>query len=100
MTWTSKQLNARKSTSRALVEEQLQRIELMKADDGWIDYSTIRPLIIGVCGGDGIGPYISRESQRVLEFVLEPEVKSGDVIFRVDRRPDHREPRRPTQGHP
>jgi isocitrate dehydrogenase (NAD+) len=40
-------------------------------------------LIIGVCGGDGIGPYISRDSQRVLQFILEPEVKKGDIIFRV-----------------
>jgi isocitrate dehydrogenase (NAD+) len=67
----------------ALVEEQLQRVERMKSDDGWIDYSTIRPLIIGVCGGDGIGPYISRESHRVLEFLLEPEAKKGDIVFRV-----------------
>jgi isocitrate dehydrogenase (NAD+) len=67
----------------ALVEEQLRRVEAMKADNGWVDYTTIRPLIIGVCGGDGIGPYISRESQRVLEFILEPEAKNGDIIFRV-----------------
>ncbi len=67
----------------ALVEEQLERVEQMKADNGWVDYSTIRPLIIGVCGGDGIGPYISHESQRILEFILEPEVKRGDIVFRV-----------------
>jgi isocitrate dehydrogenase (NAD+) len=66
-----------------LVEEQLERIDRMKADNGWADYSAIRPLIIGVCGGDGIGPYISRESQRVLEHLLEPEVRRGDVVFRV-----------------
>ena len=67
----------------ALVEEQLQRVERMKADDGWVDYSAIKPLVIAVCGGDGIGPYISRESQRVLEYILAPEVERGDVVFRT-----------------
>jgi len=67
----------------ALVEEQLHRVEHMKADNGWVEYSTMKPLIIGVCGGDGIGPYISRDSQRVLELILEPETKKGDIIFRV-----------------
>jgi isocitrate dehydrogenase (NAD+) len=39
--------------------------------------------VIGVCGGDGIGPYISREARRVLEFLLRPEVESGKVVFRT-----------------
>jgi isocitrate dehydrogenase (NAD+) len=66
-----------------LVEEQLIRVEQMKADNGWVDYSAIKPLVIGVCSGDGIGPYISRESKRVLEFLLAPEVQRGDIVFRV-----------------
>jgi isocitrate dehydrogenase (NAD+) len=65
-----------------LLREQLERVERMKANDGWIDYSQLKPLVIGVCGGDGIGPYISRESQRVLEFLLESEIKKGEVVFR------------------
>ncbi len=67
----------------ALVEEQLTRVERMKADNGWADYSSLRPLVIGVCGGDGIGPYISRESQRVLEYILAPEVERGDIVFKT-----------------
>jgi isocitrate dehydrogenase (NAD+) len=67
----------------ALVEEQLMRVDRMKADNGWMDYSTLRPLVIGVCGGDGIGPYISRESQRVLEFILASEVERGDIVFKT-----------------
>jgi isocitrate dehydrogenase (NAD+) len=34
-------------------------------------------------GGDGIGPYIAEESQRVLEFLLRDQVASGKVEFRI-----------------
>jgi isocitrate dehydrogenase (NAD+) len=34
-------------------------------------------------GGDGIGPFISAEAQRILETLLADEVKSGKVEFRV-----------------
>src|SRR3972149_6331226 len=67
----------------ALLQEQLARVERMKKEDEWIDYSQIKPLIIGVCCGDGIGPYITYQAQRVLEFLLKPEVESGKVAFRT-----------------
>ncbi|MBC7187954.1 MAG: isocitrate/isopropylmalate dehydrogenase family protein [Calditrichaeota bacterium] len=66
-----------------LVEEQLARVEQMKQAQDWIDYSTLKPIIIGVCGGDGIGPIISAEAQRVLEEMLADEIKSGKVVFRT-----------------
>lgn len=67
----------------ALVREQLERVEQMKRESGWVDYSALRPIIIGVCGGDGIGPYITAQAQRVLEFLLAPEVEEGKVEFRT-----------------
>jgi len=66
-----------------LVEEQLARVEQMKHAEDWIDYSQLKPIIIGVCGGDGIGPIISAEAQRVLEEMLADEIKSGKVVFRT-----------------
>jgi isocitrate dehydrogenase (NAD+) len=66
-----------------LLTEQLERVERMKANDGWIDYAGLKPIVIGVCGGDGIGPYISEQTQRVLELLLNPEVESGKVVFKV-----------------
>jgi isocitrate dehydrogenase (NAD+) len=66
-----------------LVQEQLARIERMKKEEEWVDYARLNPIIIGVCGGDGIGPYISREAQRVLEFLLAQEIDGGRVTFRV-----------------
>jgi len=66
-----------------LIQEQLARIERMKAEEEWVDYGSLKPVIIGVCGGDGIGPYISHEAQRVLELLLTPEMESGAVALRT-----------------
>jgi isocitrate dehydrogenase (NAD+) len=55
----------------------------MKRDEDWADYGALKPIIIGVCGGDGIGPFISAEAQKVLEFLLKPELESGKVVFRT-----------------
>ena len=66
-----------------LVEEQLQRVERMKRGEDWIDYSQVKPIVIGVVGGDGIGPYICRHAHKILEFLLAEEVKNGKIEFRV-----------------
>lgn len=66
-----------------VLQEQLGRVEQMKKGEEWIDYSAVRPILIGVVGGDGIGPYIAKEAQRILEFLLADEKASGRVEFRV-----------------
>ncbi len=65
-----------------LAEDQLKRIEEMKKAKDWIDYKTLKPIIIGIIGGDGIGPYIAEEARRILEFLLKDEEKSGRVELR------------------
>jgi isocitrate dehydrogenase (NAD+) len=65
-----------------IVQEQLRRVEEMKKALDWIDYSQLKPIIIGIIGGDGIGPFIATESRRVLEFILKEEVASGKVELR------------------
>lgn len=66
-----------------LLEKQLQRNEDIKANKDFIDYSKLDKLIIGVVGGDGIGPAITSEAQRVLEYLLADKVQSGKIEFRV-----------------
>ncbi|NLK25415.1 MAG: isocitrate/isopropylmalate dehydrogenase family protein [Euryarchaeota archaeon] len=66
-----------------ILEEQLKRVEALKAAHDWIDYSALDTIKIGICGGDGIGPYISRSAQTILESLLEDEIKSGKVEIRV-----------------
>ncbi|MBQ4518285.1 MAG: isocitrate/isopropylmalate dehydrogenase family protein [Clostridia bacterium] len=66
----------------AIIEQQLARVEKMKAQKDFIDYSTLDTIIIGVCGGDGIGPAITKAAQRILEYLLKDEVAKGKVEFR------------------
>jgi isocitrate dehydrogenase (NAD+) len=66
-----------------LIEEQLRRVEQMKAGEDWADYSKIRPIVIGVIGGDGIGPFITREAVRVMKYILSEEIAQGKVELRV-----------------
>src|SRR5512136_322942 len=65
-----------------LLEEQLKRVDQIKSGEDWADYSKLKPIIIGVVGGDGIGPYISHEAVRVLSYVLAAEIAEGKVELR------------------
>ncbi len=66
-----------------LVKSQLERAEKMKAAQDWVDYSTLEPLIVGFCWGDGIGPIISQETERVLNIILKDDIASGKIEFRT-----------------
>jgi isocitrate dehydrogenase (NAD+) len=65
-----------------LLEQQLLRVDQIKAGDTWVDYSKLAPLIIGVVGGDGIGPFITEQAVRVLKYVLADEIAQGKVELR------------------
>lgn len=77
------QITAAKEAFGKLLEEQLTRVEDMKAQGGFLDYAALDTIKIGVCGGDGIGPAITAQAQRILEYLLADEVKSGKVEFKV-----------------
>lgn len=78
-----KEIEEAKEHFGKLLEEQLERVERMKKAEDWIDYAKLKPLIIGIIGGDGIGPYIAKEAKRVLEFLLKKELENGEVEFKV-----------------
>ena len=61
----------------AVVESQRKRIMDMKAQDDFIDYSKLDKLIIGVCGGDGIGPMIM-----LVRRVLAEELEAKKVVLK------------------
>lgn len=77
------QIEAAKEQFGRLLEKQLLRVEQMKSQGDFINYKELDKIIIGVCGGDGIGPAITKQAQRVLEYLLKDEVMSGKVEFRV-----------------
>ena len=66
---------------RKILESQLARVEDMKAQGDFTDYAALETIKIGVCGGDGIGPIITKEAARVLKFMLSDLVESGKVTF-------------------
>jgi isocitrate dehydrogenase (NAD+) len=80
---TTEKIEAAKEKFGQLLEEQLRRVEEMKTQGDFIDYQSLDQIIIGVCGGDGIGPAITAQAQRVLEYLLKEEVKTGKVVFRT-----------------
>ena len=73
--------DAKKKFGQLLIE-QLQRVEDMKNQGDFIDYKSLDQIIIGVCGGDGIGPVITAQAQRVLEYLIKDDVKTGKVVFK------------------
>ena len=67
----------------ALIREQSDRSDKIKAQGDFVVYEKLDKIVIGVCGGDGIGPIITKESARVLEYMLADKVKAGKVEFKV-----------------
>ncbi len=67
----------------ALIREQSDRSDKIKSQGDFIDYEKLDKIIIGVCGGDGIGPVITKESARVLEYMLADKVEAGKIEFKV-----------------
>ncbi len=77
-----KEIESAKEQFGKLLEKQLKRVEAMKLQGDFIDYAKLDKIIIGVCGGDGIGPRITHEAARILEFLLADEVKKGKIEFK------------------
>ncbi len=67
----------------AILDLQEARVQRMAEQKDFICYENLDKLIIGVCGGDGIGPVITKASEDVLRFLLKDEVESGRIEFRT-----------------
>ncbi len=66
-----------------MLEQQLARVERIKNGSARTDYTKLDKVVIGILGGDGIGPFIAEEAQIVLEKLLSDAVSAGKVEFRV-----------------
>ena len=96
----SQAIEAAKQHFGTVLEQQLARVERLKEEGDWVDYSTLSPIIIGMLGGDGIGPTISDETQKVLEYLLRDRGCGRQGPIQGHRRAHHREPRREDAVHP
>ncbi|MBR6407130.1 MAG: isocitrate/isopropylmalate dehydrogenase family protein [Clostridia bacterium] len=75
-------INAAVEQFKKVVTSQLERVEKMKAQKDFVDYERLDKIVIGICGGDGIGPVIAHEAERVISYLLADDVKSGRIEFK------------------
>ena len=68
---------------KAVLKSQLERVERINAEREDTDFSKKDKIVIGICGGDGIGPIITKAAQDVLEYLLADDVASGKIVFKV-----------------
>jgi isocitrate dehydrogenase (NAD+) len=66
-----------------LVASQVERAKKIKHAEDWVDYSSLDTITVGFCWGDGIGPMISQETERVLQIILKEEIESKKIEFRT-----------------
>lgn len=77
-----KQINEATEKFKKLLEKQLARVDRINAAKEFKDFTKLDKIVIGVCGGDGIGPTITASSRLVLEQLLADEIKSGKIEIR------------------
>ena len=68
---------------RALLEEQEERAQRLEADESASGGEHTGKTVIGVIGGDGIGPVIMAQARRVLEYLLADEIAAGTAELRA-----------------
>jgi len=66
-----------------LFKLQQERVKMMKEQGDFLDYKSLDKIIIGIVGGDGIGPAITAEAQRVMAYLLKADVEAGKIEFRT-----------------
>ena len=67
---------------KALMYEQLARVEKINASKDFVDYTKLDKIVIGVTGGDGIGPTITNAAASVLESLLADDIAKGKIEIR------------------
>ncbi len=76
------QIKAAVEHYEALLRKQLARVEDMEKGTQAADLSKKEKIVIGVIGGDGIGPIIVEQAKRVLDILLKDEIATGRVEIR------------------
>lgn len=65
-----------------LATQQAERAERIMHAGDFVDYTKLDKIVIGVCGGDGIGPAITSVTETVLRAILADEVEKGRIVFK------------------
>ena len=65
-----------------LIMSEMERIQRMKESGTPKDFSRLDKIVVGVMPGDGIGPIIMEQALRVLETLMEQEIRQGKLEIR------------------
>ena len=68
---------------KLLMQEQLDRVNHLKKEVDWVKFNEKKYIVIGICGGDGIGPAITNQAQRILEHVLKEKIQEKKNIINL-----------------
>ena len=68
---------------RQLLTEQVARARRMEGEKNVTDFASLDRIVIGLIGGDGIGPIITKEAEKVLRTLLADDIASGKVVLRT-----------------
>lgn len=79
---TEDQIKSAVEQYETLLRKQLARVDEMEKGASPVDLANKEKLVIGVIGGDGIGPIIVEQAKRVLDILLKDEISSGRVEIR------------------
>lgn len=79
---TEDQIKSAVEHYETLLRKQLARVDEMEKEASPVDLANKEKLVIGVIGGDGIGPIIVEQAKRVLDILLKDEIASGRVEIR------------------
>jgi isocitrate dehydrogenase (NAD+) len=65
-----------------LIASEFKRIEKMKEAKEFTNFKELEKVIVGIATGDGIGPIIIEQARRVLNLLLEEEIKAEKIELR------------------
>lgn len=66
-----------------ILHTEAERVKRIKHEGDFVDFTTLDKIVIGICGGDGIGPMITAEARRVLETLLADDIQNGKIELRT-----------------
>lgn len=78
-----KNISAACADFEKLLREQLERYDRMERENGKTDFAAKEKIVIGLVGGDGIGPLLVNETGRVLAALLKNAIADGKIELRT-----------------
>ncbi len=86
MEFTKEELQAMEAAKEhygKLLEAQMVRAHKLKNAEPAVDFSKKETITVGLIGGDGIGPILMTQTEKILRMLLKNELESGKVVLKV-----------------